>query len=184
MENKHILVFLAEGFEETEAIATIDVLRRGKIDVRTVSVTGDKIVKGAHSVPVIADFLLSEVNMDDAFALVLPGGMPGTLNLQACKPLVAKVEEFANAGKLVAAICAAPLILGHAGLLNGKEAVCYPGFEGDLKGATVPDDKTTVVAGNIVTSTGVISVLEFGLTLVGLIAGNETKADVANQLKY
>lgn len=184
MENKHILVFLAEGFEETEAIATIDVLRRGRIDVRTVSVTGDKTVKGAHAIPVVADYLLSDVDMDAAYALVLPGGMPGTLNLQSCEPLVAKVNEFGKAGKLIAAICAAPLILGHLGLLEGKEAVCYPGFEQELKGAVVPHDKTTVVAGNIVTSTGVISVLEFGLTLVGLIAGNEIKADVANQLKY
>lgn len=184
MENKHILVFLAEGFEETEAIATIDVLRRGKIDVRTVSVTGDKTVKGAHAIPVVADYLLSDVDMDAAYALVLPGGMPGTLNLQSCEPLVTKVSEFAKAGKLIAAICAAPLIFGHLGLLEGKEAVCYPGFEQELKGAVIPHDKTTIVAENIVTSTGVISVLEFGLTLVGLIAGNEIKADVANQLKY
>lgn len=184
MENKHILVFLAEGFEETEAIATIDILRRGKIDVRTVSVTQHQVVKGAHAIPVTADFLLSEVDIDAAYALVLPGGMPGTLNLQACKPLVQKVDQFAKAGKLIAAICAAPLIFGHLGLLEGKEAVCYPGFEQELKGARVPQGKTTVVAGNIVTSTGVISVLEFGLTLLGLIVGNEIKADVANQLKY
>ncbi len=184
MEDKYILVFLAEGFEETEAIATIDVLRRGKLDVRTVSVTGEKMVKGAHAIEVKADYLLSEVEIDHAHALVLPGGMPGTLNLQACQLLNAKVEQFAKEGKLVAAICAAPLILGHLGLLQGKEAVCYPGFEQELKGAMVPEGKTTVVAGNIVTSMGVISVLEFGLTLVGLIAGEDTKADVANQLKY
>lgn len=184
MENKNILVFLAEGFEETEAIATIDVLRRGGLNVRTVSVTESKTVTGAHRIPVIADEVISHSDLDNAYALILPGGMPGTLNLQACAQLTEKVASFAKAGKLIAAICAAPMIFGHLGLLEGKEAVCYPGFEEHLKGATVPVDRKTVVAGNIVTSVGVISVLEFGLTLVELIAGKQTRADVENQLKY
>lgn len=184
MENKKIFVFLAEGFEETEAIATIDVLRRGKLNVLTVSVTADKTVKGAHGISVVTDEVIANADMDKAYALVLPGGMPGTLNLQACTPLTDKVVSFAKDGKLIAAICAAPMIFGELGLLQGKEAVCYPGFEEHLKGATVPADRKTVIDGNIVTSVGVISVLEFGLTLVELIAGKQTRADVENQLKY
>lgn len=184
MDEKYVLVFLADGFEETEAIAVIDILRRGSVDVRVVSLTEDFLVKGAHGIFVAAEMVIENAEIDNAYALILPGGMPGTINLKSNELLASKVKEFVEAGKLVGAICAAPSILGEMGFLNKRKAVCYPGFEASLHGAEIPNDKTTVVDGNIITSVGVKSVIEFGLTLLEVIAGSEERRNVESQLKY
>jgi len=144
------MVFLADGFEEIEAIAPIDIMRRAGIEVTTISVSREKEVRGAHGVLVEADRLFEEVSFSDADLLFLPGGMPGTKNLNAHDGLKQLLLKHANEGKKLAAICAAPSILGELGLLKGKEAVCFPGFEETLKGAIV-SDKKVVQSGNIIT---------------------------------
>ena len=127
-------VFLAEGFEETEALAPVDVMRRAKLDVKTVGVTGE-CVTSSHGVPVKADITIDNIDLDDVQGVVLPGGMPGTLNLEANEKVLEAVKYSCENGKIVAAICAAPSILGHLGILDGKKATCFPGFEKELKGA-------------------------------------------------
>ena len=126
---KTILVHLAIGFEEMEAIVPVDVWRRAGFVVYTVSITGDKIVTGSHNISVVADLLFEEVKYDDADMIFLPGGMPGASNLDAHKGLQKKILEFGQKEKYMAAICAAPLVLGHNNLLKGKKATCFPGYE-------------------------------------------------------
>ena len=139
---------LADGFEEIEALTVVDILRRDNIITETVSITKDRQVVGAHMIPVIADKVISEIKLSEAALLVLPGGMPGTLNLKDCKPLMDMVKEFNATNRRLAAICAAPTVFGELGILEGKKAVCYPGMEGQLKGATVLKDEV-VTDGNI-----------------------------------
>jgi len=167
---KKCYVFLAEGFEETEAISIIDVLRRGELKVDIVSVTGQKEVVGAHGIVVAAEKLFEETNYEDGVMLILPGGMPGSNNLNNHAGLKKLLQSSNEAGKYLGAICAAPLVLGGLGILNGKEAICYPGFEDKLLGATL-SDKNTVVSGKVITSKGVISAVEFGLTIVKELQG-------------
>lgn len=167
-----ILVFLAEGFEEMEAAAPIDILRRAELEVKTVGVTG-KQVTGSHGVTVTADLEISQVTTDEIEAVVLPGGMPGTLNLEKSPIVRACVEYAYRNGCLVAAICAAPSILGHMGILSGKRAVCFPGFEGELKGAALSEERVCV-DGRIVTAKGAGAAVEFGLKLAELLADRET----------
>ena len=167
-----IYAFLAQGFEEVEAIAAIDVIRRAEIDICTVGV-GSKVITGAHGISVICDLEDSNVFTSEEFdGVLLPGGMPGTLNLENC----AKVSEFidyaAKNDKLICAICAAPSILGHKGLLKNKTAVCFPGFEDELTGAKVLDD-FVVTDGNIITAKGMGSAVEFGLAAVKKIKGED-----------
>ena len=183
-----IYVFLAEGFEEVEALAPVDLLRRAGIEVETVAVpegrtegrSADiKTVYGARGVSVNADITLDEVDLNKAKLLFLPGGMPGTNNLAASAKLMEMVDSFAKSGdtgKRVAAICAAPArILGARGLLKGKKATCYPGMEGEMTGADFVTDKV-VTDGNITTSRGMGTAVELGLELVSLFAG-KAKAD-------
>ena len=124
-----VFVHLATGFEELEALSPVDVLRRGGVDVKTVSVMDEHTVVGSHGIPVVADLMFEEANYDECDMIVLPGGMPGTLNLEACEPLMEQVKEFDKNGKYISAICAAPTVFGHLGLLNGKKACCYPSME-------------------------------------------------------
>lgn len=167
-----IYVFLAEGFEEIEALATVDVLRRGELDVCTVGV-GGKQVTGAHGITVEADILEKDVSTDPLEAVVLPGGMPGTLNLEKSPIVQAAVRYAAENHLLVAAICAAPSILGHMGLLQEKQAICFPGFEDQLTGAHI-SSHPVCVDGNIITARGPGVSIEFGLTLLGRIKGEKT----------
>lgn len=170
-----IYLFLANGFEEIEGLTALDVLRRAGEEVITVGVGSEKIV-GSHKVPVICDTTVDKIEKtDDLKAVILPGGMPGTLNLEADKT-VQEYIDFANEkGVLVCAICAAPSILGHKGLLQGKKAVCFPGFEKDLAGAEI--SKNGVVRdGNIITAKGMGVSLEFGLEILAVLQGKE-KAD-------
>lgn len=169
-----IYVFLADGFEEVEAIAAIDVLRRGEYDVTTVAVgTKDRMVNGAHGIAVQADILESQVETDQMDAIVLPGGMPGTLNLEKSPVVQVSIDYCMGNDKLIAAICAAPSILGHKGCLRGKQAICYPGFEQELQGADVQADAMVVRDGTIITGRGPGAAVEFALKIVEAISGAE-----------
>ena len=168
-----IYVFLANGFEEIEALTPVDVLRRAGLTVQTVGI-GEKVVTGSHKVPVTADITDAEMELNgDLQAVILPGGMPGTLNLEKSPIVTACARYCAANGVYLAAICAAPSILGHLGLLEGREAICFPGFEGELKGATL-SEKPVCVDGSIITAKGMGVATQFGLTLAGLIAGQDT----------
>lgn len=148
-----IYVFLAEGFEEIEALATVDILRRAGIDVKIVSVTDKMEVTGSHGITVTADITEKEVNLSNMEAVILPGGMPGTLNLKASDSVQDTIKYAFDNNKLMCAICAAPLVFGGAGFLKGKKAACYPGFENELIEADVVYDPV-VRDGNIITSRG------------------------------
>lgn len=165
-----VYVFLANGFEETEAIAPIDMLRRAGKEVITVGVTG-KIVTGSHGIPVTADITEDELtDFSAAEMIVLPGGMPGTLNEEASAVVQSAIDYCTDNSIPVGAICAAPSILGHKGLLEGKTAVCYTGFEKDLKGAVI-GTAGVVTDGLITTARGAGVAVEFGLELVKVLCG-------------
>ena len=173
-----ICVFLAEGFEEIEAVAPIDIFRRAAIEMLTVSVTGHKVVTGAHAIPVLADVLFEDVAFAADDLLFLPGGLPGTTNLgnhEGLRKLI--VEKYSQGGNL-AAICAAPSILGEMNILNGKEAICYPGFENALKGAHLSENKI-VQAGNVFTAKAAGVAIEFALRIVESVKG----ADVSKSIR-
>lgn len=171
-----IPVFLANGFEEIEALATVDILRRAGLDVVTVGV-GSKIPVGSHGIPVCADI---EENLLDIYAIdgvVLPGGMPGTTNLEASAVVQKALARAIDNNLLVAAICAAPSILGHGGYLNGKKATCYPGFEQELFGAIVADGGV-VADENIITASGAGVAVDFALELVRYFVSDEVATEI------
>ncbi|MBP6230685.1 MAG: DJ-1/PfpI family protein [Paludibacteraceae bacterium] len=174
-------VFLANGFEEIEAVSTIDILRRADIDTTMVSIEPQLAVIGAHNIVIVADKLFSEASLADAETLILPGGMPGTSNLNKHEGLKQALKAHAAKGKLIGAICAAPLILGELQLLQGKQATCYPSFEPHLHGATLSNDKV-VDAGEIVTGKGPGFGMDFALALVKKIKGEDTATEVAKGL--
>lgn len=159
-----IYVFLAEGFEEMEALAPVDILRRAELPVTTVGVTG-KEVTGSHGITVRTDMEIGSITTDDMDMVILPGGMPGTLNLEKDPVLKAAVSFCAGNDKYICAICAAPSILGHWGLLEGKKAVCFPGFEGELTGAQVTEERVQV-DGKYITAKGAGVSVEFALKIV------------------
>lgn len=176
-----VYLFLANGFETIEALAVVDMLRRAKIDVKTVGVTG-KIVASSHNIDVTADIEIDEFDVKNADAVVLPGGMPGTLNLEADKTVQGAVDYCVENKKYICAICAAPSILGHKGLLNGKEAICFPGFENDLTGAIL-SDKYVVTDGLIITARGAGVAVDFGLEIVKALKGEETAENVRKTIQ-
>lgn len=178
---KRILLFLAPGFEEIEAIATVDILRRAGLDVHSVSISGDLKVTGAHGISVEADCLYPEIDFAEAEMLVLPGGMPGTKNLNGHEGLKAALLQHAKSGKALAAICAAPMILGQLGLLEGKEATCYPGNEVHLKGAIL-SEYMVVQDGNIITASGPGVAAEFALQIVEHFLGEEKMEEISKAL--
>ena len=169
-------VFLAEGFEEIEALAPVDVMRRAGLSVTIVSVTDNLVVKGSHGIPVVADVLFNEPDYADAALLFLPGGLPGATNLAAHEGVCALLTSKAAQDEvIVSAICAAPLVLGGLGLLQGKQATCYPGFEDTMLGATYTTAKVTV-DGHVFTACGPGAAWELGFTFVEHFCGVE-KAD-------
>jgi len=178
---KKVFLFLATGFEETEAVATIDILLRGGIEVISVSITQDYLVEGAHGISVKADKLFEEVNFNEGIMLVLPGGMPGASNLNAHENLKKYILEYVEKGKYVAAICAAPLVFGGLGILESKKATCYPSFESTLKGAIVSED-SVVQDGKIITGKGPGFVFDFGLKIVAELQGQVKADEVAKGL--
>lgn len=178
-----ITVFLATGFEEIEAIAPVDIMRRAGLDARIVSIEDSLVVKGTHGIPVQADMMLDQVDLSQVELMVLPGGLPGATNLDACAPLREVLEKHAAQGKAVAAICAAPLVLGHMGLLKGKKATCYPGVEGELEGAHCTG-ALVEVDGNTVTGKGPAAAFEFGYALVELLKNQEASLPLRDGMLY
>jgi len=178
---KSILIHLATGFEETEAITIIDVLRRAALDVTIVSVTSALKVTGAHNITIEADLLYDEADYSHAVMIILPGGMPGTSNLLNHKGLIGQLIKYNNEKKWISAICAAPMILGALGFLQDKKAVCYPGFESKLTGATVLYSPF-VVDENIITGRGVGTALDFSLEIVRILKGATLAAELRSAL--
>lgn len=167
-----IYAFLAEGFEETEAVTPIDLLRRSGKKVITVGV-GDNIIMGSHGIPVVTDTIAQEAPLTDELEMIiLPGGMPGTLNLEKSEYVQAAIDFCTANNKYIGAICAAPSTLGHKGLLKGRKAVCYEGFEAQLEGAEVLN-APVAVDGNIITARGAGVAVQFGLTLVEAVVSKE-----------
>jgi 4-methyl-5(b-hydroxyethyl)-thiazole monophosphate biosynthesis len=182
---KTVYIFLADGFEEIEAITTTDVLRRGGVNIQSVSISFSQYVTGAHNITVIADHIFPYMDQDiilsDADMLILPGGGRGTANLNQDERLKQLLTAFAQTGKPVAAICAAPTILGGLGLLKGKKATTYPGGEKDLAGATVVEE-SVVVDGNIITGRGPGLTIPFALKLLEMLQGKAKSDEVAGNL--
>lgn len=181
-----VYVFLANGFEETEAICPIDIMRRAGIDVTLVSVSEDRMVKGAHGIVLTADKKISEVSVHDKGLelVMLPGGMPGTTNLFDSRPLRDMLVILANRGLPIAAICAAPMILGKLGLLVDKKAVCYPGFEEELIGAKNPRRAKVVTSENIITAVGMGAATQFGLAIVEKIRSKEEANKISKAIMF
>ena len=173
-----IYMFLADGFEEVEALCPLDVLRRAGLEVTTVGVGGKDTIVGAHGIVVQAD--IPDVMYRDSSPemVILPGGMPGSANLDESKTVDAALRVAAKKGAYMCAICAAPMVLGKRGYLNGKKAVCYPGFEEYLEGTIIPEDKTVVKDGNIITAKGMGVAFDFGLELVRALKDNETAENI------
>lgn len=177
-----VYIFLAEGFEEVEALMTVDIVRRAGIPMEMVSVTGKRKVKSSHEITIEADRLYEEIQPEEAAMLVLPGGMPGTRNLALHQELCKQLRAFHKEGKPLAAICAAPSVLGANGILEGKRATCYPGFEKELTGARVAEE-ACVVDENIITARGLGAAAEFGLAIVEKLAGSEKAAEIRTQIQ-
>lgn len=173
-------IFLAEGFEETEALTPFDILRRGGVDVALVSVTGSLRVTGSHGIAIEAQELLT-ADVAKADLLMLPGGMPGTLNLEACVALKEAIAEAAKRGKVVSAICAAPSVLGGMGLLSGRNATCYPGFEDKLIEAKCTGE-SVVKDGKFITGVGPGASFSFGLALLAELMGTDVAGTVKAQM--
>ena len=169
-----IYMFLADGFEEVEALCPLDILRRAGLEVTTVGVGGKDMIHGAHGIVVQADIPDIMYRDSSPDMIILPGGMPGSTNLDESKTVDAALRVAAKKGAFLAAICAAPLVLGKRGYLEGKNAVCYPGFEEYLKGATVSESETVVKDGNVITAKGMGVAFEFGLELVRALKDDET----------
>ena len=187
---KGVYIFLAEGFEDVEALATADVLRRGGVGVELVSITDDPFVVSSHRVAVGVDqsFDFFALNIDrggtdERDVMIFPGGMPGTMNLASCDMLMEMMQEHYDDGGTVAAICAAPLVFGHLGLLEGRRATCYPGFESELKGATY----TAALVerdGDIITGKGPGAAFEFGYAITDFFLGEGASMPLKQGMIY
>ncbi len=176
-----IYAFLAQGFEETEAITVVDILRRAGKEVNTVGI-GGKSVTGSHGITVAADISDKEVKLDGNLEMVfLPGGMPGTLNLEKSDTVQSALDYCIANSLYIAAICAAPSILGHKGILKGKKASCFPGFENQLEGAEVSADAVSV-DGNIITSRGPATAVALGIKLAEIFTSAEKAAKLGESL--
>ena len=177
-----IYIFLADGFEEIEALCPLDILRRARLDVTTVGV-GDKLdIVGAHGIKVASDIKDTEFCDPSPDLVILPGGMPGTKNLEASPVVKKAIDDAISNDAFIAAICAAPSILGKMGILQGKEATCFPGFEDSLEGAIL-SDKKVVRDGKIITASGMGVALEFGLAIVEALLGKDSAQAIASQIQ-
>lgn len=178
-----VYVFLAEGFEEIEGLTVVDLLRRAGVETEMVSVMDGKQIKGSHGIKVTADSMFDDADFSDADILVLPGGMPGTLNLGNHTGLCEILKKHYEAGKMVAAICAAPSVFGELGFLKGRIATCYPGFESKLEGAIVCATKVAVDE-NVITSRGLGTAIEFALKLIEVLVGLEKSMEIREGIIY
>lgn len=176
-------VFLANGFEEVEGLAPVDILRRGEVEVKTVSVTGGKQVETSHGITVTADLTFEEADLDHVQLMVLPGGLPGATNLRDHEGLQKALVAHAARHGYIGAICAAPMVLGHLGLLKGRKATCYPGFEVHMTGAEYTHQLVTI-DDNIVTGEGPAASFAFGYELLRLFKGDEAVAQLQHGMMY
>lgn len=183
MSMKKIGMMVADGYEEVEMLTVVDLLRRAGMTCDIISVTGKRELTSSHGVTVLADLLFEEADFDSYDALAIPGGMPGTNNL-AAHAGVCEQLQLANAqGKLIGAICAAPTVFGRLGLLEGKKAICYPGMEEQLTGAVVTMEPA-VADGNIITSRGMGTAIDFGLAIVAYFDGEKVAGELAEKIVY
>ena len=178
-----VYVFMADGTEEVEALTVIDLLRRAKVEVVTVSIMESKKIISSHKIGIEADERYGESDYMDGDMLVLPGGMPGTTHLKNHEELRKVLFSYRDAGKYLAAICAAPSVYGWNGMLEGKKAICYPGFEEELKGAIVTDENV-VTDGQFITSKGLGTAIDFSLELITLLVNAETAENIAKSVQY
>lgn len=176
-----VYLFLADGFEIIEALAPVDMLRRAKLQVKTVGVTG-KTVCSSCGVEITADITIEEFEYNNVDAVVFPGGMPGTLNLEKNNIVQSLLDKAVLKNALICAICAAPSILGHKGLLNGKKATAFPGFEDALDGAVL-SDKYVVRDGNFITARGAGVSVDFGLEIVKALADEQTACNIRKTIQ-
>ncbi len=179
-----IIEFLAPGFEEIEALAPVDILRRADLDIRTVAITGEGLtVPGSHSIPVTADLTAAEAlalaKTETIDMIILPGGMPGAANLDASETVQTFLDKAVSEGAYIASICAAPMIPGRRGLLKGRRATCYPGFEQYLDGAVVTGGRVEV-DGTFITACGMGAAVEFGLALTAILKGEQAAEEIAS----
>ena len=181
-----VAVFIADGSEEVEAITPVDLLRRAKVDVDVVSIMDTLEITASRNVKITADKLIGEINFDDYDLLMLPGGVKGTNNLNACEVLKENLVRFNEQGKGIAAICAAPTVFAGLGLLNGKASTCNPGFWDELRagGANVIEDSKVVVNGNIITSQAMGTSVDFGLALVGYLTDAEAEESLRKNIRF
>ena len=176
-----VYVLLGTGFEETEAIAPIDLLRRAGVQVLTVGVNG-KTVVGGHGIGVVADITLDEMDLTAMDMIVLPGGLGGVASVRASKPAMDALAFAWNNGKFVAAICAGPTVLADLGITDGKDATCYPGCEDQMGSANMLPERTFVWDGKLITCTSAGCAIPFGLALIAAMKGHEAADAVANQI--
>lgn len=179
-----IAAMLANGFEEVEALAVIDILRRADIETDMISIHESKTVIGAHNIPIIADRLLQEINLEEYGGIFLPGGMPGTNNLDNSEKLCEAILDFDKRNKLLAAICAAPKVYGRLGILKGRKATCFPGFENYLEGAEIKGQDKVVRDSHIVTSRGMGTAIDLGLALVEELKGKGISEELSAAIQY
>ena len=175
--------FLANGFEEVEGLAPVDILRRGGVDIKTVSVTGSLEVQSSHGVTVIADLRFEDADLSDADMLMLPGGMPGSTNLNAHEGVRKAILEHYQQGKRVGAICAAPMVLGGLGILNGKKATCSPGFQKYMTGAEYTHELFTV-DGTVITGEGPAATFPYAYKILSFFIGEEPVRELMHKMQF
>lgn len=178
-----VCMFFGTGYEEVEALAVIDILRRAEVDVSMVSITGERKVTGSHNITVEMDCLIEEVDFDRTKMILLPGGMPGTINLEKCDLLMTQLERFYEQKKAIGAICAAPSILGHKSMLKGRNACSYPTFESHLEGAKVSKNPCEI-SDFIITARGMGCAIDFGLAVLSYLRGQEEADKAAEGIVY
>ena len=179
-----VYIFLADGFEEIEGLTCVDLLRRAGIDITMVSITENVEITGARGIKVLADTTIS-ADISDGDMLILPGGMPGTTNLKNCEAVKNAINAYNEAGKYLAAICAAPTVFGEMGLLRGKKATCYPGLEAGLIDAMLPgEDKKVIVDDKFITIRGLGTAIEFALKLIEILIDTKKADEIAKSIVY
>lgn len=180
-----VAVFLADGFEEVEALAVVDLCRRAGIHTPMVSIMKGREVTGSHGILVLADMLIEELDFDHVDMIMLPGGLKGTQGLENCSALTDKIKEFNAKGRMISAICAAPTVLAHMGLLKDRNSCCYPSMEEHLvKAEAVVSQKPVEVSGHITTSRGMGTAMELGLSIVERFQGREAADELARTVVY
>lgn len=178
-----VYIFLADGFEDIEGLTVVDLMRRAQIDIQTVSIKDSKEIETSHGIHMLTDRTFTETDFSDADMLVLPGGMPGTRYLGSYQPLTDLLTEFYNKGGKIAAICAAPSVFAKLGFLQGRRATSYPSFMDKLDGAETTEDRV-VVDGNVTTSRGLGTAIDFALSLIAQLCGNEKAEEIADSVVY